>query len=104
MNKLPVKWSRHAKKSLDYIVDYIRQDSPSNSVIVKRELVQLVGSLSDFPEKYPVDPYIDPSFGNFRFVPKWNYKIVYEVTDNEIIIIDIFHASQSPDKIMKAIP
>jgi len=66
-------------------------------------LVSLVGTLNDFPEKFPVDPYIPKNKGNFRFVSKWNYKIVFEITRKEIIIIDIFHTAQSPDKIVDVI-
>jgi plasmid stabilization system protein ParE len=66
-------------------------------------LILLVGSLIDFPQKFPIDPFIPQSKGNFRFVSKWNYKIVYEITLDEIIVIDIFHTAQSPGKIEDAL-
>ncbi len=103
MSNLKIKWSFYAKQSLDSIVACIETDSPSNAKLVKRTLVFLVGSLIDFPEKFPVDPYIPKNKGNFRFVSKWNYKIVYEITSNEIIVIDIFHTAQSPDKLEDAL-
>jgi toxin ParE1/3/4 len=103
MNNLKIKWSVFAKKSLDTIVDYIKQDSPENAKMVKRTLINLVGTLNDFPEKYPLDPFIKAQKGNFRFISKWNFKIVYEITEVEIIIIDIFHTAQSPEKINTAL-
>lgn len=33
----------------------------------------------------------------------WSYKIVYEVTDRQIIILDIFHSSRNPDELKKII-
>ncbi|OFX60566.1 MAG: hypothetical protein A2046_11345 [Bacteroidetes bacterium GWA2_30_7] len=103
MSNLKIKWSLYAKNSLDIIVDYIKQDSPENAKMVKQTLINLVGTLSDFPDKYPLDPFIKAEKGNFRFISKWNFKIVYEITDVEIIIIDIFHTAQSPEKINKAL-
>ncbi|MCX6222108.1 MAG: type II toxin-antitoxin system RelE/ParE family toxin [Bacteroidia bacterium] len=103
MSTLKIKWSFYAKRSLDLIVACIEADSPSNAKMVKRTLVSLVGSIIDFPEKFPTDPFIPKSKGNFRFVSRWNYKIVYEITPNEIIIIDIFHTAQSPEKIEDAV-
>ena len=102
MKKRRIKWSLYAKFSLDSIVAYIEIDSPSNARLVKRTLVMLVGSLIDFPEKFPVDPFISRSKGNFRYISKWNYKIVYEITLAEIIVIDIFHTAQNPEKIEDA--
>ena len=103
MNKLKIKWSKHAISSLNSIIEFIYQESPANAKTVKRTLISLVSTLNDFPEKYPQDPFIPKSKGNFRFVSRWNYKIVYEVTSNEIIIIDIFHTAQFQNKIENAI-
>lgn len=104
MTSLKIKWSLYSKQSLDSIVASIQTDSPSNAKLVKRTLALLVSSLIDFPEKFPKDPFIPKNKGNFRFVSKWNYKIVYEVTNNEIIVIDIFHTAQNPEKIEDALP
>ncbi len=102
MTKLKIKWSLHAKRSLDLISATIEMDSPSNAKFVKRTLILLVGSLIDFPLKFPIDPFIPQSKGIFRFVSKWNYKIVYEITLNGIIVIDIFHTAQNPGKLEDA--
>ncbi len=103
MSKLRIKWSLYAKQSLYLIIEYIKLDSPANAKMVKKALILLAGTLNEFPEKFPKDPYISKNKGNFRFVSKWNYKIVYEIIKEEIIIIDIFHTAQSPDKLVKAL-
>ncbi len=61
-------------------------------------LIKLVRSLDDFPEKYSKETLLIDDPENFRSVSKWNYKIIYEVTENQIIIADIFHTSQHPSK------
>lgn len=102
--KLPIHWDKLAKESLDDIYEYIIQDSPQNARKVKKELIKLVGSLNDFPEKYSREEFLEEEESeNYRSVSKWSYKIIYEVTDDAIIIVDIFHTHQHPSQIRKRI-
>jgi toxin ParE1/3/4 len=59
----------------------------------------LAGTLGTLPEKIPKEPLLEED--NFRFIPKWDYKLIYEVTSKEIIIAAIFHTSQHPSKARK---
>ena len=68
---------------------------------VKKNLVELARSLNDFPEKYSREEFLADEPENYRSVSKWSYKIIYEVTDEYLIIADIFHTSQHPSKIRK---
>ncbi len=101
--KLPIRWDRLARESLDNIYEYILLDSLQNARKVKKELIKLVGSLSDFPEKYSREEFLEEESENYRSVSKWSYKIIYEVTDEAIIIADIFNIHQHPSKISKRI-
>ena len=83
---------------MDAIYEYIAEDSVSAARRVKKELIKLAHSLSDFPEKYSIEEYLANEPENYRSVSKWSYKIIYEVTDECIIIADIFHTSQHPLK------
>lgn len=67
--------------------------------MVKKELIKLVNNLNDFPEKFSIEEYLVDEPENYRSVSKWSYKIIYEVTDDCIIIADVFHTSQHPSKI-----
>jgi plasmid stabilization system protein ParE len=97
--KLPIRWDRLAKKHLDNIYDYITKDSVAAARMVKKVLIKLAHSLNDFPEKFSIEEYLADEPENYRSVSKWSYKIIYEVTDDCIIIADIFHTSQHPSKI-----
>jgi plasmid stabilization system protein ParE len=97
--KLPIRWDRLAKNHLDSIYDYIAKDSFIAARMVKKELINLARSLNDFPEKFSIEEYLADEPENYRSVSKWSYKIIYEVTDDCIIIADIFHTSQHPSKI-----
>lgn len=100
-NKLPVRWDPVAKQLLDEIYAYIAQDSVSAARHVKKSLVHLGNSLGHFPEKYSREEYLNDVPGNYRSVSKWRYKLIYEVTDNYVIIIDVFNTSQHPSKIRR---
>ena len=98
--KLPIRWDRLAKKHLDGIYEYIAEDSIFAARKVKKELIKLAHSLNDFPEKYSIEEYLSHEPENYRSVSKWNYKIIYEVTDECIIVADIFQTSQDTSKMI----
>jgi len=99
--KLPIRWDKKAKENLDCIYSYIAKDSKEAARYVKKELVKLANGLSDFPEKYSKEDLLGDELENYRSVAKWSYKIIYEITDDYLIIVDIFHTSQSPLKIIR---
>ena len=99
--KLLIYWDRLAKDNFDAIFDFIAEDSVTEARKVKKEIVKLVRSLSDFPEKFSKEEYLADELENYRSVSKWSYKIIYEITDDSIIIVDIFHTSQHPSRIRR---
>lgn len=101
--KLPVRWSPKAKQRLDSIYDHIAEDSVNAARYVRKSLIQLGGNLGHFPEKYSKEEYLANESKNYRSVSKWRYKIIYEVTDEYVNIINVFNTSQHPSKIKKDI-
>jgi len=100
--KLPIRWDKKAKENLDNIYGYVAQrDSLSAARHVKKELVKLIGTLNDFPEKYSIEEFLADEQDNYRSVSKWSYKIIFEITEDSIFIVDIFHTSRHPSKITK---
>ena len=99
--RLPIKWDKKAKENLDKIYHYIAEDSESASRHVKRELIKLAQSLNDFPKKYSKEEFLKDEPEDYRSVSKWSYKIIFEITENSLIIIDIFHTKQDPSSMKK---
>ncbi len=93
-------WDDEAKKSLRSIYEYIKiKESISIALRVRNELIREVKSLPKFPEKFAQEPYFTRDSGNIRFKVIWSYKIIYEITDRHILILDIFHTSRNPSEI-----
>ena len=96
---MKVVWSKQARNSLAQIYDYIYEDSPQNAVMVFDTLFDLGNSLADARFDYSKDLIINEE--RFKFIPKWNYKIIYERKENEVVILEIFNTNQNPDKLLK---
>ncbi len=86
MRKYKVIWDTYAKVSLKFIIQYIKEDSPSSAQKVKIELLRIAKSLNDKPNRFSQEPYLVNKEGNYRSVSKWSYKIIYKVTENEVYI------------------
>ncbi len=99
--KLQIRWDKRAKENLDLIYGFIAEDSVPAARHVKGELIKLARSLNDFPEKYSKETYLSDEPENYRSVSKWSYKIIYEVTSEYLIVVDIFHTNQHPLKIRR---
>lgn len=95
---MKVRWSIQAMQSLAFIYDYIYKDSPQNAEKVFNTLLNIGNSLSDPFVEYSMDLIINDK--QFRFIPKWSYKIIYERRNEEILILDIFSVHQNPEKLL----
>jgi|694.fasta_scaffold04727_18 plasmid stabilization system protein ParE len=98
--RLKVIWDNEAKQSLKSIYYYIKQrESQAQAVRVRKKIVELAKSLSSFPEKFAEEPNLKSQKGNYRFKTIWSYKIIYEVTSEAILVLDIFHTIRNPKTI-----
>ena len=93
-----VVWSEKARNSLADIYDYVYQDSPETAEKVLVKLIEKATSLQDKRVEYPKDPILDDD--RFRFIIQWSFKRIYQRTESEVIIIDIFHTKKDPGKLI----
>ena len=100
-----VIWSIPALQDLFEIQSYIFMESPQNATMVYETLFALGNSLETFPEAHPIDPFLRKKPKAYRFIPKWNYKIIYSIdTRNSTVIIDmVFGTPQDTSKLIKSI-
>ena len=90
-----------AKESLRDIIDYIKKDSPSAAIKVRKKLIAKAKSLGELPERFSSEPFLINKPGNYRSVTQWHYKIIYKVLDDEVLILRFMHTSRDPDIIRK---
>ena len=91
-----IAWDAKAGEDLDLIFEYLTENVSENvAQKVKKEIVTAVRRLQTQPESFPPDPLLHSRPENFRYIRLWNYKIVYEFTGREVIVLRIFHFRQN---------
>ncbi len=53
------------------------------------------------PSKFSKEEYLRDEGGDIRFKTIWSYKLVYEITEEYVVILDIFHTSRDPANLTK---
>lgn len=101
MEVFEVIWAPQAVEDLKSIYDYIDQQSPAGADVVFDTLLNLGDSLCQLPERFPLEPVLSNHPGKFRFIPKWSYKIIFQVDhgQKQVIIARIFSTKQNPGKL-----
>ena len=96
---MKIIWHDRALFNIDNILGYVNRNA-GNKVAVKlvKQIRDKANGLNNFPEKYQRENNFDKE-RNIRRVVIYSYKIVYEIKTDAIYILDIFHTSQSPDKL-----
>lgn len=101
VKKYQVIISGRAQRSLNRIVNYISESSsPEAAVKIEKGLLEAALNLTTLPYRYPVLSRTKTG-KTYRFIPLWSYKIIFtiEESENDVIVIEIFHSSQDPEKL-----
>ena len=93
-----VVWTTRASASLDCYCDIIAEDSSSIAKKVRKEIILTTKKLSKNPFLYQLDEYYLDNPGNIRRFFKWSYKVVYQVTEQRVVVLEVYHTSTSPDQ------
>ena len=88
-----VIWSVPAKQDLKSIYDYIATDSKYYAIKVSQDFVEKSESLAEFPKMGRMVPEIDNP--NIRELIIYSYRLIYEISSNQIKILAIIHSKQN---------
>ena len=95
-----VKWTRHAKRQLRHIHDYIAQDSSLYARRVSEALVTKTIGLDELPRKGHKVPELNEDA--VRELGLYSYRILYEIKSDDLIeVLAVIHKRQhvEPDEI-----
>lgn len=99
MKKLrKVIWSERALYALKDHHDRIALDSISAAKEVTNEILKAASQIPPYAEKYQIDEYYPNNPGNIRRLFRWNFRIVYQVNEKTIDILNVLHTSQEPSR------
>jgi toxin ParE1/3/4 len=88
-----IRWTEQAVEDLAGIKAYIARDSLMLAQLVVVRLYTAVDQLALFPDSGRIIPERnDPSLRELVRPP---YRIVYERTDDQVVILTVFHAART---------
>jgi len=95
-------WTKRAKTQLEKSIKYINETQGNYyAEIVLNGIFNSIELLETTPEIGTVEPLLIYKRFKYRFLVKWNYKIIYRITkDAKIVYISrVFQTSQHPSKL-----
>jgi plasmid stabilization system protein ParE len=97
--EIEVEIKRQFQENLKLIIDYIRSDSVQNSEKFKKEIVELIYKISEYPESYPVQHKVKTKYEYRYAIFKKSYYVYFRISEGRITVVDIFHVKRNPSKI-----
>lgn len=96
--KREVVWTYKAQLALDRLYAYLHDEtSPQQAWKTRQQIVTTARSLSKQAEIYQLDEYYPDNPGNIRRFFRANYRIVYQVRDQQVVILNVYHTRQAPE-------
>jgi addiction module RelE/StbE family toxin len=92
-----VVWSPEALNDVDDIASYIARDSVFYAAAVVRKILDTSRELKDFPQIGRIVPEISDDAIRERFV--YSYRLIYQIHDEEILIVAIVHGKRLLDSL-----
>ena len=87
-----LNWSPEATEDLEAIAEYISRDSESYARAVVSKMISEARSIPDQPFAGRIVPEIEDKNIRERFV--YSYRLVYQIQENEILIVALIHGKR----------
>jgi len=94
-----VIWSNPAKNDLKRIHDYISADSNFYAKKVIQVIIEKAKKLEDFPQLGRIVPELRDE--NVRELFIYSYRLIYQITQNNVDILTIIHGKRDFNKAYK---
>ncbi len=96
---MKIIWTDFAIDNLKGIFDYYSENATKKVAHrIKKQILASTKQLIDYPESGQVEFNLQKLNQNHRYLVSGNYKIVYRINDDQVIISDVFDTRQDPIK------
>jgi addiction module RelE/StbE family toxin len=92
-----VVWSPEVLNDVDDIASYIARDSVFYAAAVVQKILDTSRELKDFPQIGRIVPELSDEAIRERFV--YSYRLIYQIHDEEILIVAIVHGKRLLDSL-----
>ena len=93
---MKIEWTKPSLVDLESIRDFIKRDSEYYAYRFVGKIIDAVEILENFPEMGRIVP--EASDKNIREILFANYRIMYRIEKDRILILTVMHGSQSLDQ------
>lgn len=96
---LKIFWTDSARFQLKEIFNYYRDVSGLRiAQMLKNKIFDRTWQLAKFPESGPLEPLLSSRKLDYLYLVEGNYKIIYWIDNQNIIIAAVFDCRQNPTK------
>ena len=92
--KYQVKTTPTAEDDILSIFKYIAKDKPSAALKWVDEVENQINSLEKYPKRCPVIPEASELGVDYRHIIYGNYRTIFRISQNKVIILRVINASQ----------
>jgi plasmid stabilization system protein ParE len=97
-----IRWTENAVNQLNSILNYFEEFSEVLPNQVLDEIILLADSLINMPFRYPECKELPTKTKIYRSaLYQKQYRIIYRVSSDEVIVLGIIHTSRNPSEIKK---
>lgn len=96
---MKIVWTNSAIRNLKEIFDYY-STKVNNKLAhkIRRQILKSSKQLKHNPNSGPIEPNLKRLNKNHKYLVSGNYKLIYRIIDNQVIINDVFDTRQNPSK------
>lgn len=96
---MKIIWTDFAIENLKDIFDfYLENANKKVAHKIRKRILNSTNQLKINPELGPIEIYLESLNKNHRYLVIDNYKVIYRVFENQVIINDVFDTRQNPVK------
>lgn len=103
--ELKIEWSENADARMDEIFNYYKEVASSK---IARKVVKQIYSRATILTTNPYvgqrEELLKNRIQEFRYLIEGNYKIIYCIYSDKILILTVFDCRQNPEKMGKELP
>jgi len=97
---MKVIWTDFAIESLKDIFDYYSLKAHKEVAHkIRKQILESTKQLKNNPESGQIEFNLEKLNKNHRYVTSGNYKVIYQIFENQVTINDVFDTRQNPVKI-----
>jgi toxin ParE1/3/4 len=97
---MKIKFLPNAKDRLDSIFQYyVDKGLRKIGRKIRAKIIAKTLILQEFPHAGPEDEYLKLFSSGHRYLVEGDFKIIYKIVNDEVLIIEIFDTRQDPEKI-----